>query len=58
MLVDYADEDGAVARSTADAPEIDGIVRINDGHHLEPGTFVDVDIDGSDDYDLSARLPH
>src|SRR5690348_15425022 len=30
VLVDEANEEGAVARSAADAPEIDGLVRIND----------------------------
>ena len=42
MLVDEVDADGAVARSGADAPEIDGVVRIADGQKLKPGQFVDV----------------
>jgi len=56
VLVDEADENGAVARSKADAPEIDGIVHIRDGSHLAPGTLVQVEVEGSDDYDLTARL--
>jgi len=56
VLVDSVDADGATARSTADAPEIDGIVRITDGESLAPGEFADVRVESADDYDLSARL--
>jgi len=57
VLVDEVDEDGAIARSKADAPEIDGVVHIPDGQELSPGMLIDVEIDGSDDYDLTARFP-
>ena len=56
VLVDSVEPDGATARSTADAPEIDGVVRIRDGHGLVPGEFVQVIVEDSDDYDLTARL--
>ncbi|MCC6595482.1 MAG: 30S ribosomal protein S12 methylthiotransferase RimO [Rhodanobacteraceae bacterium] len=56
VLVDEVDEYGAVARSAADAPEIDGIVRIDDGQRLKPGQFVDVDIVHADEHDLIGRL--
>lgn len=56
VLVDEVDEDGAVARSKADAPEIDGIVRIDDGQGLKPGQFVEVDIIHADEHDLIGRL--
>ncbi len=56
VLVDEVDADGATARSKADAPEIDGIVRIEDGHRLRAGSFVDVTVIGSDAHDLAARL--
>jgi ribosomal protein S12 methylthiotransferase len=56
VLVDEADEYGAVARSKADAPEIDGVVRIDDGQALKPGDFAEVDIIHADDHDLVARL--
>ncbi len=56
VLVDEVDEDGAVARSKADAPEIDGIVRIDDGQKLKPGQFVDVEIIHTDEHDLIGRL--
>jgi ribosomal protein S12 methylthiotransferase len=43
-----------VARSKADAPEIDGLVQIQDGAAagLRPGDFCDVRILGADDHDL------
>ena len=56
VLVDQVDENGATARSRADAPEIDGIVQIRDGSHLEPGSLVQVKVEAADDYDLCASL--
>jgi len=56
VLVDSADADGAVARSAADAPEIDGTVRIEDGSRLKAGQFVDVVIDAADEHDLFGHL--
>lgn len=53
-LVDLIDGELAIARSMADAPEIDGLVQIQDGREagLVPGEFVDVMILGSDEHDL------
>ena len=56
VLVDEVGEEGAVARSSADAPEIDGLVYIEDGQRLKAGDFVEVKITGSDTHDLWARL--
>jgi ribosomal protein S12 methylthiotransferase len=56
VLVDAVDDDGAIARSKADAPEIDGIVHIRNGQGLAPGSLVEVIVEDSDDYDLAARL--
>jgi len=56
VLVDSVGEDGALARSEADAPEIDGVVRIADAGGLRPGDWADVEITASDTYDLYARL--
>ena len=56
VLVDTVDEDGAVARSSADAPEIDGVVRIPRPGHLKAGDWADVTITGSGAYDLTARI--
>jgi len=55
VLVDEIDDKGAVARSMADAPEIDGMVFIDDAFHLVPGQFVTVEIIGADEYDLWAK---
>lgn len=53
-LVDAVDGELGIARSIADAPEIDGLVQIQDGFvaGLKPGDFVDVRIMGSDEHDL------
>jgi ribosomal protein S12 methylthiotransferase len=56
VLVDSAGSDGAVARSTADAPEIDGVVRIVDGQALRPGQFVEVLVESAGPHDLAGRL--
>ena len=56
VLVDAVGEGGAVARSEADAPEIDGTVRIAAAEGLRPGDWADVEILSSDIYDLHARL--
>lgn len=56
VLVDEVGEDAAIARSAADSPEIDGIVRIEDGGTLRSGQFADVRIHGATDYDLAGRL--
>ena len=52
VLVDEVDEDGAVARSAADAPEIDGLVYIEDAEGLKEGDFVEVKITEADAHDL------
>ncbi|MGA8862732.1 MAG: 30S ribosomal protein S12 methylthiotransferase RimO [Gallionella sp.] len=56
VLVDEVDEHGAVARSSADAPEIDGVVYIDNGSQLQAGQFVDVNITDSDAHDLWAEI--
>ena len=56
VLVDEVDEDGAIARSSADAPDIDGVVYIEDGQDLNVGDFVEVKITDSDEHDLWAEI--
>ncbi len=53
-LVDLLEDGIAVARSSADAPEIDGLVHIQNGEEagLRVGDFVDVEITDSDEHDL------
>ncbi|HTJ55637.1 MAG TPA: 30S ribosomal protein S12 methylthiotransferase RimO [Nitrosospira sp.] len=56
VLVDEVGKNKAIARSSADAPEIDGVVYINDAKKMKPGEFAEVEITGSDAHDLYARL--
>jgi ribosomal protein S12 methylthiotransferase len=56
VLVDEVDEEGAIARSFADAPEIDGQVYISDSQHLKAGDMVEVVISDSDEHDLWGNL--
>ena len=56
VLVDEVDEEGAIARSQGDAPEIDGLVYVTDGHALEVGEFAEVDITDCDVHDLLATV--
>jgi len=56
VLVDDVDDEGAIARSSADAPEIDGVVYVTDGHDLEVGQFATVTITDCDVHDLFAKL--
>jgi ribosomal protein S12 methylthiotransferase len=54
VLVDGHGGDYAIARSMADAPDIDGKVYLRDGKLLKPGDFVDVKIESYDQHDLFA----
>lgn len=55
VLVDDIDEEGAIARSEGDAPDIDGLVIIPDGHDLEIGEFARVRVTDCDIHDLYAE---
>ncbi|MGN5517765.1 30S ribosomal protein S12 methylthiotransferase RimO [Halopseudomonas sp. Lyrl_26] len=56
VLIDEVDEDGPIARSMADAPEIDGNVYIDTDEPLNPGDIVSVRVTAADEYDLWAEL--
>jgi len=56
VLIDQVSANGAVARSAADAPEIDGVVMIGGGQHLPVGEFAKVEIFNSDAHDLHGRV--
>jgi len=56
VIVDEVSESGIIARSKADAPEVDGIVHIPELAELQPGDFVEVTITGADEHDLVASL--
>jgi ribosomal protein S12 methylthiotransferase len=55
VLVDEVGDNKAIARSTADAPEIDGVVYVSNAKNVKPGEFIDVEITGSDAHDLRAK---
>lgn len=54
VLVDEVGKDGAIARSAADAPEIDGRVIIRQGSKLKAGEFAEVKVTRADAHDLWA----
>jgi len=57
VLVDEIEDGIAIARSTADAPEIDGVVRISGARGLSPGQFARVRVTSANAHDLHAHLP-
>ncbi|MFV8908155.1 30S ribosomal protein S12 methylthiotransferase RimO [Serratia fonticola] len=52
VLIDEVDEEGAIGRSMADAPEIDGAVYLNGEANVKVGDIVKVKIENADEYDL------
>ena len=52
VIIDEVDEEGAIGRSMADAPEIDGVVYLNEEKDVNVGDIVQVIIEHSDEYDL------
>lgn len=56
VMIDEMAEDQVIARSSADAPEIDGLVYLEKNHHGQPGDFIEVEITGSDAHDLFATM--
>ncbi len=56
VLVDHAEDDTTVARSSAEAPEIDGVVYVEGGRDLKPGDFCRVRVTRAGEHDLWAVL--
>ena len=56
VLVDAVSDDGIIARSKADAPEVDGLVYIEEQADVHPGDFINVRIDRTDEHDMWARI--
>lgn len=56
VMIDEMAEDQVIARSSADAPEIDGLVYLEKNNHGQPGDFIEVEITGSDAHDLFATM--
>lgn len=55
VLVDAVDEEGVMARTPGDAPEIDGLVYVDGFFDAEPGDFIQVRIVDADEHDLYAE---
>jgi ribosomal protein S12 methylthiotransferase len=55
IIVDASDNDGIVARSTGDAPEIDGKVFLPADAAIRPGDQLEAVVESAGDYDLWAR---
>lgn len=56
VIIDGKNEEGYLARSSADAPEIDGVVYVETNRVLTAGDQVAVEITDSDAYDLHGRM--
>ena len=56
VIVDEIDGQTAIARSHADAPEIDGLVFVQNASALPVGALASVVIDSADDHDLFGHL--
>jgi ribosomal protein S12 methylthiotransferase len=56
VLVDEVGDDGAAARTQADAPEIDGQLFLLGETNLQPGQRVQVEVTEADEHDLWGRL--
>ena len=52
VIIDEVDEEGAIGRSMADAPEIDGAVYLNGETNVKPGDILRVKVEHADEYDL------
>ncbi|TWB48880.1 30S ribosomal protein S12 methylthiotransferase RimO [Nitrospirillum viridazoti] len=52
VIIDEVDEEGAIGRSAADAPEIDGSVFLNGDTSVAVGDIVQVTVEHAEEYDL------
>ncbi|MDR0997164.1 MAG: 30S ribosomal protein S12 methylthiotransferase RimO [Zoogloeaceae bacterium] len=55
VLVDAVDDEGTLARSTGDAPEVDGLVLLDGFYDARPGDFLTAKIIDADAHDLYAE---
>lgn len=58
VLVDEVNGDQAIGRTSADAPEIDGVVYLANAEGLQVGDLVEVEITDADGHDLWAAPPN
>lgn len=54
VIIDEVDEEGAIGRSAADAPEIDGAVFLNGDTGVAVGDIVQATVEHAEEYDLWA----
>ena len=54
VLVDEVGDEGVMARSYADAPEIDGVVHLTDAEGVAVGDVLLVEVEDADEHDLYA----
>jgi ribosomal protein S12 methylthiotransferase len=55
-VIDEVDDDDALARSYAESPEVDGVIRLSGATGLSVGQRVEVSITGYDAHDLSGSV--
>ena len=55
IIIDGTDEGGYIGRSKSDAPEIDGVVFLDDGYDLKPGDIIRAKITAHNAHDLWAE---
>ncbi|WP_163833062.1 30S ribosomal protein S12 methylthiotransferase RimO [Spartinivicinus ruber] len=58
VIIDEVDDDGAVGRTKADAPEIDGKIYIEGATHLQHGQLVKAVVEEADEYDMWGHILH
>ncbi|MEQ5572857.1 30S ribosomal protein S12 methylthiotransferase RimO [Providencia huaxiensis] len=56
VIIDEVDDEGAIGRSMADAPEIDGMVYLNGEFGVSAGDIVKVFVEHADEYDLWGNI--
>ncbi len=56
VMIDEVQDGQLIARSSADAPEIDGLVYVDNARDLQPGELVEVEVTDSDAHDLRAIM--
>lgn len=56
ILIDEVDNEGAIGRTTADAPEIDGRVYLEAAFGVKPGELITARIVAADEHDLHAEV--
>ncbi len=56
VIIDEVDDEGAIGRSMADAPEIDGMVYLNGEFGVNAGDIVKVFVEHADEYDLWGNI--